>query len=60
MNAGLPAYLAWPPSSQGAVKFAVFADGLWLKFGTMTATSATGREAAWSKEMLSGIYVDAV
>ncbi len=55
MNAGLPAYLVLPPSSQGAVKPAVWPCGLWLKFETITVASARGTEAAWSNEMFSGI-----
>ena len=55
MNAGLPAYLAFPPSSQGAVKFAVLPSGLWLKLGMSTVASPRGTDAAWSNEMFSGI-----
>ena len=56
MNAGLPEYFSFPPSSQGAVRLAVLPSGLWLKLGMSTVASPRGIEAAWSNEMFSGIY----
>ena len=56
MSAAWPANLVVPPSSQGAGKSTEFASGWWLQRPTATVASATGIDAAWSKEMFSGIF----
>lgn len=57
MDAALPANLVVPPSSQGAGKSTELASGWWLQIATATVASATGMDAACSKETLSGSYV---
>lgn len=55
MNAGFPANLVRPSSSQGAGKFTDLASGSWLQSAVATVANPSGTEAAWSKVMFSGI-----
>ena len=58
MNAGLPANLVKPPSSQGAGKPADWAFGSWFQMPVKEVARPSGMDAAWSNEILSGILVD--
>lgn len=58
-TAGCPAYLPRPASSQGGVRLHVPPMAFspeWYR-ATADVASASGMVAAWSKEMLGGIYV---
>ena len=56
MKAGLPANLVSPPSSQGAGQSRVAAFESWPQRPVTTVARPSGMDAAWSKEMLAGIY----
>ena len=56
MKAGLPANLVSPPSSQGAGQSRVAAFESWPQRPVTTVARPSGMDAAWSKEMLAGIW----
>ena len=55
MNAGLPEYFSFPPSSQGAGRSIELAPGPCAHIPVTTVARQVGTDAAWSKVIFSGI-----